>query len=62
MNQQNIIAQEIIEKSIHLKYLNFEMIDGIHVVSLIDLANYPICKGYGGTIIKAINDLHSALI
>ncbi|MDO5980988.1 hypothetical protein [Flavivirga spongiicola] len=62
VNKQNKIEQEIIKKSNHLEYLKFEMIDDIWVVSLNDLAGYTIVKGYGETIIEAINDMHRGVI
>ena len=62
MNMQKNIEQEIVEKSNHLKYLKFEVINDNYVVSLKDTNGYTIIKGYGETIIDAINDLHHSLI
>lgn len=62
MNKPNTIDQEIIIQSIHLKYLKFEMVNGEHNLTLIDLSGYEIVKGYGKTLIDAINDLHHNLI
>lgn len=62
MNKLNIIEQEIKDKSIHLKYLKFEIDNGIHIVTLNDLSGYDIVRGYGNSIIEAINDMHSGLI
>lgn len=62
MNKPNTIEHEIIDQSIHLKYLKFGMVNGKHNVSLIDLSGYEIVKGYGNTITEAINDMHRGLI
>ena len=62
MNKFHITAQEIIDKSIHLKYLKFEINNGIYIATLNDLAGYDIVKGYGNTMIEAINDMHRSLI
>lgn len=62
MNMQIRIEQEIVEKLNHLKHLKFERIDDTYIVSLNDLSGYTITKGYGNTIIDAINDMHSNLI
>ncbi|SNY99458.1 hypothetical protein [Flagellimonas pacifica] len=62
MDVQKNLEQEIIEKQHLLKYLMFEEINDVHVVSLNDVSGYIILKGYGNTVIEAINDLHSNLI
>lgn len=62
MKKLNITEQEIIEKSIHLKYLKFEMDNGIYIATLHDLSGHDIVKGYGNSIIEAVNDLHRGLI
>ncbi|MEP5341250.1 MAG: hypothetical protein ABJL44_18400 [Algibacter sp.] len=59
---QNSIEQEITKKTNHLKYLKFEVVNNIYVASLNDTSGYTIIKGYGETIIEAINDLHHNLI
>lgn len=60
---QNSIAQEIVERSNHLKYLKFEMINSnTYVAFLNDAAGDTIVKGYGSSVIDAINDLHHNLI
>ncbi len=61
MTIQNSIEREIVDKLNHLKYLKFEVINDIHIVSLNDTNGYTIIKGYGKSIIEAINDLHSNL-
>jgi hypothetical protein len=45
-----------------LKHLKFEMREGEYIVTLIDQTEYEIIKGYGQSIVDAINDLHSNLI
>lgn len=45
-----------------LKHLKFEMKEGEYKVTLIDQFEYEIIKGYGKSIVDAINDLHSNLI
>lgn len=45
-----------------IEHLKFEEINGEHIVSLIDTTNFVILKGYGETMVEAINDLHSNLI
>ena len=62
MNKLNIIEQEIINKSIHLKYLRFEMDNGSYTATLNDLSGHDIVRGYGKSIIEAINDMHRGLI
>ena len=44
------------------KYLEFEVEKGEHIVALVDKEGYKIIKGYGNSIIEAINDLHSSII
>ncbi len=56
------MEQEIIKKQGDLKYLKFEMFNGIYSASLNDLSGYIITRGYGNTIIEAINDMHKNLI
>lgn len=62
MNKLNIIEYKINEKSIHLKYLKFEMDKGTYIVTLNDLSGHDIVRGYGKSIIEAINDMHRGLI
>lgn len=62
MNIQNSIEQEIVDKLNHLKYLKFEVINNIHIVSLNDTKGYTIIKGYGDTVVEAVNDMHNNLI
>lgn len=44
------------------KHLMFEEENDEHIVSLIDVKGYKIARGYGTTIIAAINDLHHNFI
>jgi len=44
-----------------LTNLKFEIENSEHCVSLIDDLGFEIIKGYGKTVIDAINDLHSRL-
>ncbi len=62
MTTQNSIEREIDENLNHIKYLKFEVINDIHIVSLNDTNGYTIVKGYGKSIIEAINDMHRGLI
>jgi len=48
--------------TIEFKHLTFEHRCDEHFVTLVDKKGYKIIRGYGGSIIDAINDLHSALI
>lgn len=45
-----------------LKHLKFEESNGKYTVSLVDSTGYEIVKGYGNSVIEAINDLHSCLV
>lgn len=45
-----------------LKHLKFEIKEGEYVVTLIDKFEHEIIKGYGQSIVDAINDMHSNLI
>lgn len=62
MNKLNAIEQEIVYNQIHLKYLKFEMDDVGYIAALHDGDGHDIVKGYGNTIIEAINDMHHGLI
>ncbi len=62
MTTQNSIEREIDENLNHIKYLKFEVINDIHIVSLNDTKGYTIVKGYGKSNIEAINDMHRGLI
>ncbi len=45
-----------------LKHLKFEYNTNEYSVSLVDLDEYEIVKGYGNTVIEALNDLHAGLV
>ncbi len=56
------MEQEIISASTHLKHLKFDLDKGLYTATLYDLSGYAIVKGFGITIIEAINDMHRGLI
>lgn len=58
----NEIEQEITSKLDHLKHLKFEMVNNAYVAILIDLKGDEVVKGYGNSIIEAMNDIHSNFI
>jgi len=62
VNIQVMTEREVIDKSIQFKYLKFEKDNGIHIVTLNDLSGHDIVRGYGNTIIEAINDMHRCMI
>ena len=62
MHPINQIEKEICENINQLKHLKFELINNEYVISLIDSTGYEIVRGYGNTIIEAINDLHNSLL
>ena len=45
-----------------LKHVQVHYANNEYSVSLVDSAEYEIVKGYGTTIIEAINDLHAGLV
>lgn len=45
-----------------LQHIKFEFIKQEYVATIIDTDGFEILKGYGLSIIKAINDLHNNLI
>ena len=54
MNLTAIILSE-------LKHLKFEQYEGQHIATLVDVSGYEIIRGYGNSMVEAMNDLHSAL-
>ncbi len=56
------IEQKVISKLNHLKHLKFEMVNNVYTATLIDLEGEEVVKGYGNSVIEAINDLHSTLL
>ena len=56
---QELTSEIILERFKHLK---FDRINNEHVVTLVDSSNHEILKGYGDSIMDAINDLHSNLL
>lgn len=45
-----------------MEHLKFEFSEEKHIVSLMDAAAYPTVRGYGKTLIEALNDLHKNLL
>ncbi len=45
-----------------LKHVKVHYTNNEYSVSLVDSAEYEIVKGYGTTILEAINDLHAGLV
>lgn len=45
-----------------LRHLMLTKKDGQNIVSLIDKDGYQILRGYGPSIVEAINDLHAGLL
>ena len=45
-----------------LKHFKLEYLNNEYVVTLVDSENYSILKGYGRSIVEAINDLHHNLL
>ena len=48
--------------NLKFKHLRFSLENEEHIVSLIDAQGYEILRGYGNSIIEAMNDLHHNLI
>lgn len=44
------------------RYLKFEYLNCEYTVTLVNLEGFPVLKGYGESIVEAINDLHSNLL
>ncbi|WP_026932615.1 hypothetical protein [Christiangramia echinicola] len=49
-------------KIVELQHIKWEYIEQEYVATLIDTDGFEILKGYGLSIIKAINDLHNNLM
>ena len=47
---------------IEFKHLIFEVEKGEHIITLVDTEGYKITRGFGNSIIEAINDMHHNLI
>ena len=45
-----------------LKHVKVEYKNSEYSVTLVDAAEYEIVKGYGNTVIEALNDLHAGLV
>lgn len=44
------------------KHLRFEIDNEAHIVSLVDADGFEILRGYGSSILEAMNDMHHNLI
>lgn len=55
-------SQETNVDTKELEHLMFQKDNGQHIVSLIDKEGYQILRGYGNSIVEAINDLHAGLL
>ena len=62
MNEQINIVQACSINPFELEHLKIEVLNSKYVVALIDMSGNEILKGYGVTIIEAINNLHSTLL
>lgn len=60
MKQKENIVEQVRLKE--FKHLRFEIEKEEYMVTLVDAENYKIIRGYGNSIIEAINDLHHNLI
>ena len=58
----NLIEKELTISVYEMKHLQFDKINGEHIISLVDAKGHKILSGYGDTVIAAINDLHSGLL
>ena len=57
------LENKLVDDSIkELEHLIFEVEKGEHIVTLVDTEGYKITRGYGNSIIEAINDMHHNLI
>lgn len=71
LTEPNILKHLINQELNKLKYLKFEKhkpkttpppANNEHIVTLMDPKGFDILRGYGNTMIEAINDLHSNFI
>jgi len=56
---ENILVHDNIKE---FKHLMFEIEKGEHIITLVDTEGYKITRGFGNSIIEAINDMHHNLI
>ena len=59
IRKENIVEKVQLSKFKHIK---FELENDEHIVSLVDAEGCEILKGYGNSIIEAMNDMHHNLI
>ncbi|WP_430411442.1 hypothetical protein [Kordia sp.] len=57
-NRNTATTEDALQQS---SYLHFKLKNYQYAVVLVDREEYKIIKGYGNTIIEAVNDLHSIL-
>ncbi len=55
-NQDSMISEN------KFKYLKFNKLNDEHIISLVDDKGFEVSRGFGNTLIDAINDLHSCLV
>ncbi len=60
MITQNIQIMEL--NTNQLKFLKINQLGESYSVSLVDNKEFEIIKGYGSTVVEAINDMHDNLI
>lgn len=45
-----------------LKHIKMEFIENEYIATLVDPSGFEVLKGYGSSIIEAINDMHQNLV
>ena len=62
MNGLQVNTKSTLVSVIEFEHLKFEHQSDEHIVTLVDSNGHEIVRGYGDTIIEAINDMHHRLI